>query len=112
MRRIVLVLGSEDLEIALLGALAADYNVSVCHSYDTLFSQPCDVLILDLFLPGVDGISLLRDCREYSPPTIIALTELLTSDILQVANDLNINIMIRKPFSISSIAVILAKVQK
>lgn len=55
---------AEDLELE-------KYTVERCYhgaaAYDLLLNEPFDLLILDLNLPGMDGLDLLRSIREEQP---------------------------------------------
>ena len=36
--------------------------------------NPCELLLLDLMLPGKDGVSILKELREFSDIPVIILT--------------------------------------
>ena len=36
--------------------------------------KPCDLLLLDLMLPGKDGVEILKEIREFSDLPVIILT--------------------------------------
>ena len=45
---------------------------------DHLKSNPCDVVLLDLMLPGRSGFEILKDIREISDIPVIVLTALIS----------------------------------
>ena len=104
MHRVLLVLDSEDLSAFLHKKLSTDFEVKVCDATTAVemidHYQP-DALILDLFLPGTDGFQILQNAA-YSTPSIILLTLLVSSDILDRASELNINYIFLKPFKLSA----------
>lgn len=96
---LLLAIKSEVIAEALLPSLP-EYSVHICHTgtearilLDRL--RP-DAVILDLCLPVMDGLSVLRQAR-YKPPVILALTNLLTDDVLQAAAEAGIQDVILKP---------------
>jgi len=47
---------------------------SYSEAREALRNSPCDVLVLDLNLPGLDGVSLCRAVRQFSDVPILMLT--------------------------------------
>ncbi|MEI6500474.1 MAG: response regulator, partial [Armatimonadota bacterium] len=78
-KRILLVDDDEAL-VASLGAGLTDegYAVTCAHDGEAALQQlgeePPDLVILDLMLPGLDGMSVCRMIRRGSPVPIIMLT--------------------------------------
>lgn len=106
MHRVLLVLDSEDLSAVLHKKLSDNFEVKVCDAataVETIDHYRPDALILDLFLPGTDGFQILQNAA-YNVPSIILLTLLVSSDILDLAADLNIDHIFLKPFKLSAIA--------
>jgi DNA-binding response OmpR family regulator len=62
---------------------AAGFVVDVCHDGNDAFTlattRPFDALILDIMLPGRDGLSILRQVRELGSPVPILLLTARTS---------------------------------
>ena len=56
----------------------AGYEVTAYKNGDTLFSvfqeKPCDLVILDIMMPGSDGLSICKKLRTISSVPIIILT--------------------------------------
>lgn len=102
MHKVLLVLDSENLATILRKELSSSCEVKTCDAataVDMINHYRPDALILDLFLPGTDGFQILQNAA-YSTPTIILLTLLVSSDILQQAVDLNIDCIFLKPFNL------------
>lgn len=100
MRRVLLVLDSEDLQLSLMDLLGGRYEVFICngdHARDELLRCHYDALVLDLFLPGVDGFSVLKQIRDCRPPVILLLTAYVTPYVLQEAANLGVGFAIRIP---------------
>ncbi|MCX8109603.1 MAG: response regulator transcription factor [Verrucomicrobiae bacterium] len=59
------------------GLEAEGFIVDVCHNgdeaYELALTRPYDVMILDIMLPGRDGLSILRNVRERKIPLPIIL---------------------------------------
>lgn len=106
MHKVMLVLDSEDLATILHKELSSYCEVEICDAataVDTINHYHPDALILDLFLPGTDGFQILQNAI-YNTPSIILLTLLVSSDILQQAADLKIEYIFLKPFKLSALS--------
>ena len=100
MHKVLLVLDSEDLATILHNDLSKYFDIIICDAAtatDTINLYQPDALILDLFLPGTDGFQVLQH-THYSIPSIILVTVLVSTDILNRAANLNINYIFLKPF--------------
>ncbi len=65
--------------LLLKGLKEHDFEVDVCHDgnegYAKAMSHPYDAIVLDIMLPGLDGLSLLRQLREKKVTTpVMVLT--------------------------------------
>lgn len=79
--RLRILLVDDDVEIAeLLGNYLGKFDISCVAVQDgvamrtALQSQNFDVILLDLMLPGEDGLSLLRQLRRHANTPVIMLT--------------------------------------
>jgi len=70
----------DDTKIASLirkGLEEQGFAVEVCHDgdrgYETATTRPFDALVLDIMLPGRDGLSILRNLRERRNPVPVIL---------------------------------------
>lgn len=106
MHKVLLVLDSEDISTILHKELSKCFEVKVFDATTAVdmidYYQP-DALILDLFLPSTDGFQILQNAI-YNTPSIILLTVLVSTDILQRATNLNIDHIFLKPFKLSALA--------
>ena len=105
MEKILLILESETMCKALSEALI-NYEVYSCKA-DT-FSEALaefrpDALILDLFLPGTDGFTIMEDCNSLLPPAILLLSVLDSDYVQKRAAQLGVDFIIRKPCSVDYI---------
>lgn len=106
MKHILLILASEDMRVMLQETLGGRYVVTACEDAGEGLNKMqlgCDLLVVDLILPGMDGISLLQAAAENRPKHIIAVTPLISGDILQTLSDMAIDYVIRKPCSLDII---------
>lgn len=86
MQKILVVAVSSDLVSLLTQSLSCDYALTFCHSDKEARHIPLqdyDALILDLFLPGADGLALLEDLRDTLPPVVLVLSSMVSPYILQ-----------------------------
>lgn len=115
MRKVLVIVNSEDLQVALWDALSADWNVTVCGDAvagTALIRKGFDALVLDLFLPGMDGLTFLKIVKDYLPPHIVMLTTLVDRNILQELSNLGVGCVFLKPCSVSNIVRYLSEAQK
>jgi len=66
---------------------------------DLALKNPYDLIILDLMLPGIDGIDICRTLRTQTKVPIIMLTARSTEDDKLVGLDLGADDYVTKPFS-------------
>ena len=78
--------------------------------------NPCELLLLDLMLPGKDGISILNEVREFSDVPVIILTAKTDEFDRVLGLESGADDYITKPFSIlellSRVKAILRRVKK
>lgn len=106
MDKVLLILESDMMQKALSDALAGCEVSScpACRAAEILAAHPPDALVLDLFLPGTDGFSLLEDCRAFLPPVVLLLSVLDSDYVRKKAVHSGVDFLIRKPCSIDYIA--------
>ena len=63
-----------------------------------------DAVILDLGLPGMDGLSVLKELRERTNMPVVVVTGARTTDAIRRGLDLGADDYITKPFSPSELA--------
>lgn len=78
--------------------------------------NPCELLLLDLMLPGKDGVSILKELREFSDIPVIILTAKTDEFDKVLGLESGADDYITKPFSIlellSRVKAILRRVNK
>ncbi len=84
-------------EINLIGTYNNEANL-----YNTLKVTQVDVLIVDLFLNGVDGINLIENIKKdttlyHQPRRIIVMTQFISNYVNTKLNQLNVDYIIMKP---------------
>ena len=83
---------------------------------DTIRENPCELLLLDLMLPGRDGVSILKEIREFSDVPVIILTAKTDEFDRVLGLESGADDYITKPFSIlellSRVKAILRRVKK
>ena len=92
----IIQITSDYLEAAGYAVLAADDGISALRVVDE--SQP-DLIILDLGLPGMDGLDVCRELRKKSELPIIILTARGEESDKLVGLELGADDYITKPFS-------------
>ena len=103
---------SLDFQILLRDTLEQQTDLTVVGAFGTgeeayrvLRKQPVDVLLTDLLLPGMDGLSLLRQLRNEGrmPPTIV-LSGFITPWTMKATSELGVVYYLAKPCSAAVIA--------
>jgi two-component system, OmpR family, copper resistance phosphate regulon response regulator CusR len=91
------------------GLHSQQYAVDVLHDGETalrtLYATPCDLLLLDLTLPGLDGLTLLDRLRPTMPNLpVLVLTGRAALEDRVTALDHGADDCILKPFSFNELA--------
>ena len=86
---------------------ARDYQVQVAHdgrtALEILAEESPDLMLLDLGLPDLDGVSVLRRLRAFSALPVIVLSARHSSDDKVEALDLGANDYVTKPFGVEEL---------
>ena len=94
-QKLLIADGTEDFRLALSEILQETYHVCSCQNGKEALAllrsfQP-DVLVLDLMIPGLDGISLLQAASsEGICPMVLATTRVSNSYVLDSAYRLGV----------------------
>jgi len=108
-RRIVIVEDEADMaELIAMRLKREHYEVTVCsdglRALDTILSDPPDLIVLDLMLPGISGTEIaasLRANRKTAHVPILMLTALAEESDIVVGLHVGADDYMTKPFSMS-----------
>lgn len=101
-RKLLLAEGNEELALALGEGLRGHYVLRVCRDGQTALQlmhtfRP-DILVLDLMLPGLDGISLLQRITDAQlNPMVLATSRYYSEYILDAMDRFGVGYLIVKP---------------
>lgn len=89
-------------------ALGASYQIRICHNgsdaLDALREYLPDLMILDILLPGIDGISLLQKASEEGRmPIVLAVSRFLSDYIIESCSRLGVSYLMSKPCNLTSV---------
>ena len=90
-------------EIILIGSYNSEVNL-----YNTLKVTQIDVLVVDLFLNGVDGITLIENIKKNSdlyhqPRHIVVMTQFISNYVNSKLNQLSVDYIIMKPVDVKQL---------
>ena len=108
-RKLLIAEGSEELRTALADIFSGSCQVRCCADGDAarqeLLRFRPDVLVLDLMLPGFDGISLLQWALEQDiRPIVLATTRFCSDYVADTLQSLGVGYLMLKPCSLSALA--------
>jgi len=75
--------------------VVADGSAAVAHA----LANPPDLVVLDLMLPGIDGLEVFRQLRKQAPVPVVMLTALGDETDRLVGLELGADDYVTKPFS-------------
>lgn len=105
-RKALIVDPVEEFRTALARALEPDFSTVCCsrgdEALEVIAGWKPQVLILDLDLPGLDGISLLRQLEDRPP--VLVMTDMPTPFVRSALEELGVQYAIRKPCSVQNVA--------
>ncbi|HSK11491.1 MAG TPA: response regulator [Vicinamibacterales bacterium] len=93
----------------------ADYEVDVVAdgwaAFDALRREPYDLLVTGLRLPGLDGLSLVRETRRFLPglPVVIVTAHSTEQDAVEALN-LGVLGYVRKPLRVPRLLAMVARI--
>lgn len=111
--RTVLIIDDDPIMVNILsGALSlAGYEVlSAANGQDGLdlaADRDPDVILLDLIMPGIDGLSVLQNLRARSDVPVVLMSAFGNNEKVEQARMLGIECFVNKPFRTSVITEIL-----
>ena len=78
-----------------------------------LDNHPCDIVISDYKLPGMDGLTLLNRLKKDASPVLkILITAYTTEDVVARARDIGLDGFIKKPFNAHDIEELLERLME
>ena len=109
MQKLLIADSSEEFSLVLAGSLRTSFQVECCTSGDQalvlLRSLKPDILLLDLMLPELDGLEILRIVKEEQLCRCVIVTSAFASDyLLEAIRELPVDYFYRKPCSMAAIA--------
>lgn len=109
--------GTEEFRTDLSKALWDTYYVRVARegheALEELQSFRPDILVLDMLLPGLDGISLLQKAAEHGiRPTVLATTRMMSDYISQTLERMGVGYVMVKPCDAGAVAARLADLSR
>jgi DNA-binding response OmpR family regulator len=92
----------------------ADYDVETVpdgrSAIERLRLAPCDLLITDLRMPGIDGLSVIREARRLRADLpVIIITGYSSESAAIEAIDLGVSGYLTKPFRVPKVLAVAAK---
>ena len=99
--------GTEDFRVALANILRGAYQVRCCadgiRARELLQEFSPDVLVLDLMLPGLDGISLLQWAAEWDiRPMVLATSRFVNDYVAGEMSRMGVGYLMLKPCDLSA----------
>ena len=109
MRKLLIADASEEFRLALADILRGTYTVRLCHegnqTLEALCSGKPDILVLDLMLPGLDGITLLQKAAEAGvQPMVLATTRFINDYVVEAVERLGVGYVMVKPCDVHAVA--------
>ena len=109
MKKLLIADAGEEFRMALQDYLCDRYIIQVCkegnETLQLMESFRPDVVILDLLLPGVDGVTLLQKAAERGLcPTVLATTRFFSDYVLEAMERLAVGYVMVKPCELSAVA--------
>lgn len=99
----------EEFRQSLADQVRGAYRIRICQeghqTLETLLSFKPDLLVLDMMLPGLDGVSILEAIhRSGLHPTVLAVTKWPTDYMIQAAGRYGVGYMMVKPCDVKATA--------
>lgn len=115
-RATVLVVDDDESvrEMLSISLSAAAYDVVTAADGSTALAAlqhtPCDLLMADLKMPGMDGLTLIREARKQSPALPVVIVTGLPSEASAIeAIDIGVSGYLTKPFVVSKLLDVVAR---
>ena len=112
--RVLVVDDDESVREMLSASLSTAYEVVTAADGSTALAalehSPCDLLMADLRMPGMDGLTLIREARKRSPALPVVIVTGLPSEATAIeAIDIGVSGYVTKPFVVSRLLAVVAR---
>lgn len=109
MLKLLIAEGSEEFCGALVDRLRGAYHIRTCaegcETLEQIISYRPDILVLDMMLPGLDGISLLQAAAAAGQrPMVLAVSKFISDYMLESLSQLGVGYIMRKPCDVKATA--------
>lgn len=106
-QKILIADGSEEFPMALAEKLREEYHIRITtegnQTLEALRTYQPDILVLDLMLPGLDGISVLQGMEELGQkPMVLALTRFVSPYVMAAMERFNVGYLMIKPCDVGA----------
>lgn len=106
-QEVLIAENSEAFSAELCAQFQKHYKATLCRdglqALHILKTHRPEILILDLMLPKLDGITLLNKLKSERPPVILAVTTMTNSYIEQAVRELGASYLMLKPCSAGAV---------
>ena len=103
MRKLLIAEHSDVLIKGLKTSLYDSWDIHFCTDtypvFDLLQYLKPEAMVIDLGLPPKGGLTILEECQSIRPPIILATTNILTPSIISASEVLNVDCLVRLPYS-------------
>lgn len=102
MLKLLIADASEEFRQSLADQLRGTYRIRVCRegreTLDMMLAFKPDLMVLDMMLPGLDGIAILQEAAHYGlRPMVLAVTKYANAFVVESAARLQVGYMMVKP---------------
>ena len=109
MLKLLIADAGEEFRLALAEQTRGIYRIRVCQegkeTLQTVLSFKPDLMVLDMMLPGLDGISILQAASDAGVhPVVLAITKFASDYLAESAHRLGVSYMMVKPCDIRATA--------
>lgn len=109
MLKLLIADAGEDFRRALAEQVRGEYRIRVCQegheTLEMLLAFKPDLLVLDMMLPGLDGITLLQEAARVGVrPVVLAVTKFNSDYMVGAAGRLGVGYMMVKPCDVKAAA--------
>ena len=108
MRKLLIADSVEEFRVALAARARGHYRVRVCQdgneALQEMLSFKPDLVVLDLMLPGLDGISILQEAREAGiKPRVLAVSKYFNDYMAEASYRLDVGFVMVKPCQMKAV---------